>query len=106
MLAFEDMMRKKIVMPAHFLREEGGEQGSTFTHFADAAQRLGVYTALDYVSILESLIKEWKIDAVTGLSGAAEKGRDYIMTLPGRLSRLAERMKPQPPEYKFTWIAG
>lgn len=106
MIAFEDMMRKKIVMPAHFLREEGQAIGGAFEHFADAAQRLGVYTAVDYVNILESLIQEWKIDAVTGLSDAAEKGRDYIMTLPNRLRRLADRMKPQPQEYKFSWIAG
>ncbi|RYF98053.1 MAG: acyl-ACP desaturase, partial [Chitinophagaceae bacterium] len=41
MLAFEDMMRKKIVMPAHFLREVGLKIGQTFGHFTDAAQRLG-----------------------------------------------------------------
>src|SRR5919199_724651 len=47
MLAFEDMMRKKIVMPAHFLRETGIKIGQTFSHFSDAAQRLGVYTTYD-----------------------------------------------------------
>jgi len=105
-LAFEDMMRKKIIMPAHFLREQGTPLGSTFTHFADAAQRIGVYTAMDYVNILNSLINEWKIETITNLTDAAEKGRDYIMTLPGRLQRLAERMSPKQAVYKFSWIYG
>ena len=45
MLAFENMMRKRIVMPAHFLRQAGESIGKTFAHFSDAAQRLGVYTS-------------------------------------------------------------
>ena len=45
MLAFENMMRKRIVMPAHFLRQAGESIGNTFAHFSDAAQRLGVYTS-------------------------------------------------------------
>ena len=53
MLAFEDMMRKKIVMPAHYMREMGVDIGKTFGHFTDAAQRIGVYTSADYTDILE-----------------------------------------------------
>jgi hypothetical protein len=49
-------------MPAHYLRELGVDLGSTFSHFSEAAQRLGVYTANDYVDILESLISLWSID--------------------------------------------
>src|SRR6186997_3045603 len=61
MLAFEDMMRKKIVMPAHFLRQSGEKIGQAYDHFSDAAQRLGVYTSWDYTEILDSLVKEWNI---------------------------------------------
>lgn len=104
MLAFEDMMRKKIVMPAHFLRQQGEKIGTTFSHFNDAAQRLGVYTSLDYTNILESLIKEWNISNISDLSGAAEKGRDYIMGLPERFRRIAERGMKAPIEYQFNWI--
>jgi acyl-[acyl-carrier-protein] desaturase len=104
MLAFEDMMRKKIVMPAHFLREMGLPKGETFTHFSDAAQRLGVYTATDYNNILKSLINEWKIDQIGDLSSAAEKARDYIMALPDRLQRVADRLKAPSLPYKFSWI--
>jgi acyl-[acyl-carrier-protein] desaturase len=106
MLAFEDMMRKKIVMPAHFLREVGLKIGQTFGHFTDAAQRLGIYTAIDYVDILKELIEEWHIESATDLNESGEKARDYIMALPARLLRVAERMKNPMLEYKFSWING
>ncbi|WDF56343.1 acyl-ACP desaturase [Mucilaginibacter sp. KACC 22063] len=104
MIAFEDMMRKKIVMPAHFLREVGLKIGQTFGHFTDAAQRLGIYTAIDYVDILKQLIEEWHIESMPDLNDAGEKARDYIVKLPDRLLRVADRMKNPMLEYKFTWI--
>jgi len=106
MIAFEDMMRKKIVMPAHFLREIGLKLGQTFGHFTDAAQRLGIYTAIDYVDILRELVEAWKIDSITDLNDAGEKARDYIMALPDRLIRVADRMKNPMLDYKFSWING
>lgn len=106
MLAFEDMMKKKIVMPAHFMRESYGAQGELFDHFSDAAQRLGVYTALDYIDILKMLIEEWQIDKISDLNGQAEKARDYLMKLPSRLERISERLPEPGAEYKFKWIAG
>lgn len=104
MLALEDMMRKKIVMPAHFLRETGVKMGDTFSHFSDAAQRLGVYTTMDYIEILEGLLSDWEIDQVKGLNDAAEKGRDYLMALPARLRRIADRTKIPELNYQFSWI--
>ncbi|MEO5583590.1 MAG: acyl-ACP desaturase [Saprospiraceae bacterium] len=105
MIAFEDMMRKKIVMPAHFLRQQGEKIGATFSHFSDAAQRLGVYTSLDYTNILESLIKEWKITDITGMNDAAERARDYLVGLPARYRKIAERTHIKAPlPYEFNWI--
>ncbi|WP_206170652.1 acyl-ACP desaturase [Spirosoma pollinicola] len=106
MLAFEDMMRKKIVMPAHFLRESGVKIGQTFSHFSDAAQRLGVYTTYDYIEIAEALVAEWQIDTMTDLNDAGQRARDYVMALPARLRRIAERTKVPTLEYPFSWIAG
>jgi acyl-[acyl-carrier-protein] desaturase len=103
-IAFEDMMRKKIVMPAHFLREMGQTIGQTFAHFTDAAQRLGVYTSVDYVDILKDLIVEWRLESARDLNEQGEKARVYLMNLPDRLSRIAERMKNPTLEYKFSWI--
>ncbi len=105
MIAFEDMMRKKIVMPAHFLRQQGEKKGTAFSHFSDAAQRLGVYTTIDYTNILESLIKEWKIKDISGISDTAERARDYLMSLPDRFRKIAERSSIKAPlEYEFNWI--
>ena len=58
MTAFEDMMRRKIVMPAHFMRQSGDKVGELWSHFSDAAQRTQVYTAQDYIDILKSLINK------------------------------------------------
>lgn len=105
MIALEDMMRKKIVMPAHFLRQQGEKIGQSWSHFSDAAQRLGVYTSMDYTNILESLVEEWNIGNITGLNGAAEKGRDYLMGLPDRFRKVAERSGIKAPiDYQFNWI--
>lgn len=104
MLAFEDMMKKKIVMPAHFLRESKGKISDLFAHFSDAAQRVNVYTSQDYIDILKSLISDWKIEEVSSLSDSAEKARDYITRLPQRLERLAGRINIPKAECQFKWI--
>jgi len=105
MMAFEYMMKKKIVMPAHFLRQQGESIGTAYTHFSDAAQRLGVYTSIDYTEILESLIVEWDIANMGDLNPEGEKARDYLMALPARFRRVAERSGIKAPlEYQFNWI--
>src|SRR6478672_8804614 len=45
MMAFQYMMKQKIVMPAHFLRESGEKIGTAFEEFSNSAQKIGVYTA-------------------------------------------------------------
>lgn len=104
MVAFEDMMRKKIVMPAHFLRQAGENIGTTFSHFSDAAQRLGVYTSWDYTNILDDLIIDWNIANITDLNEQGEKARDYLMALPERFRKVAGRGIKAPLEYEFNWI--
>lgn len=104
MTAFEDMMRRKIVMPAHFMRQSGDKVGELWSHFSDAAQRTKVYTAQDYIDILSSLVKDWKIEHITELNEAGEKARDYLVNLPGRLQRVTDRMAEPEKEYEFKWI--
>ena len=106
MLAFADMMKKKIVMPAHLLRESGMGVGQLWSHFSDAAQRSKVYTTQDYVDILKSLLDEWEIEKMGSLNDAAEKARDYLVKLPGRLERIAERIKVPELQYQFKWIGA
>ena len=45
-----------------------------------------------------------KIESIQDLNEAGEKARDYVMNLPSRLLRVAERMKNPSMEYKFSWI--
>ncbi|WP_046743329.1 acyl-ACP desaturase [Kordia zhangzhouensis] len=103
-LAFEDMMRKKIVMPAQFVRESGESIGTAFENFSNAAQRLGVYTTHDYIDIMQKLISYWEIDHLNGLTTKAEKARDYLMKLPDRMARIAERVSIPKDITKFKWV--
>ncbi len=104
MLAFEQMMKHKIIMPAMHLRESFNEKGSLFDDFSTVAQRLGVYTGFDYVDILKKLNDTWEIDKVTGLTAEAEKARDYLMKLPERMYRITERIKVPDTQFNFKWM--
>ena len=104
MLAFQYMMKKKITMPANLIRESGESIGSAFEKFSDSAQRIGVYTAMDYVDILQKLNVKWEIDKITNLTDEAEKARDYLMKLPARMTKVAERMSIPNEEQLFKWV--
>jgi len=104
MMAFLYMMKLKITMPAVFLRESGEAMGSAFEQFSNSAQRIGVYTSQDYVEILQKLIEKWEIDKMSGLTDEAEKARDYLMKLPDRMARIAERLVIPPDPFVFKWV--
>lgn len=104
MLAFQYMMKQKITMPAHFLRESGQKISTAFEEFSNSAQKMGVYTASDYVDILQKLIDKWEISKITNLTDEAEKARDYLMKLPSRMAKISERLV-LPEETKiFKWV--
>uniref|UniRef100_A0A7N0TTF1 Acyl-[acyl-carrier-protein] desaturase n=1 Tax=Kalanchoe fedtschenkoi TaxID=63787 RepID=A0A7N0TTF1_KALFE len=88
-VALEDMMRKKITMPAHLMFD--GTDENLFEHYSSVAQRLGVYTAKDYADILEFLVSRWNVEKLTGLSGEGNKALDYVCRLPARIRKLEER---------------
>ena len=98
------MMKKQIIMPAMNLRESFGEKASLFNQFSIVAQRAGVYTGFDYVDIMRKLNVAWNIDKITDLSSEAEKARDYLMRLPDRMYRLAERAVIPDTAYQFKWM--
>ncbi|MBF6607832.1 MAG: acyl-ACP desaturase [Flavobacterium sp.] len=104
MLAFQYMMKQKIIMPAQFLRESGDKIGSAFELFSDAVQRIGVYTAADYVDIMQKLIQRWEIDKISGLTDEAEKARDFLMKLPARMARVSERLVIPQESHIFKWV--
>lgn len=104
MLAFQYMMKQKITMPAHFLRESGQKISTAFEEFSNSAQKIGVYTANDYVDIMQKLIDKWEISKIANLTDEAEKARDYLMKLPSRMAKISERLV-LPDETKiFKWV--
>ncbi|MRT15365.1 acyl-ACP desaturase [Vitellibacter sp. q18] len=106
MLAFADMMRKKIIMPAQNLRHLGGKMASAFDDFSNAAQRLGVYTTFDYIDILEKLNAHWEISKMNGLTDEAEKAREFLLGFPARMRRIAERISNPADTNRFAFVNG
>ena len=104
MLAFQYMMKQKITMPAHFLRESGQKISSAFEEFSNSAQKAGVYTATDYVEILQKLVDKWQIDKIVNLTDEAEKARDYLLKLPGRMAKISERLVLPAETAVFKWV--
>ncbi|KAM7489555.1 hypothetical protein LguiB_027039 [Lonicera macranthoides] len=105
-LAFEDMMRKRIAMPAHLMCD--GRDDNLFQHFSVVAQRLGVYTARDYADILEHLIKRWNVADLTGLSVRGQEAQHYVCQLPSKIRRIEERARgraKEGPAVPFSWIS-
>jgi acyl-[acyl-carrier-protein] desaturase len=99
--AFANMMRKKIIMPAT-LMDEGTEQ-SKFMDYANVTQKIGVYTSMDYASIIEHLVGFWNVESILGLNEAGKKAQDFLGGLSTRYFRLAERMG-EPEEAQLVWL--
>jgi len=104
MLAFQQMMKHKIVMPALHLRHSFEAKGTLFDQFSVIAQRTGIYTGFDYVSIIDKLNNTWQIDSIVGLTDEAEKARDYLMKLPERMYRITERIIVPDTKFEFKWM--
>lgn len=109
---FGDIMRGQIVMPAELMTD--GEDAHLYENFSNVAQRLGVYTALDYADIIQHLVDTWDLEHLDGLSSSGEKEREYLCKLPQRYRKLAERSmnkakkatEDEIPTKSFNWIYG
>jgi acyl-[acyl-carrier-protein] desaturase len=105
-LAFRSMLRGLIAMPGRFM--DDGHDPDLFDHFAIVAQRAEIYTARDYSSIIDHLVKAWNI-AGRAVTGAAAQAQDDLCRQAERYARLADRMsdtlQKQPP-MAFSWIYG
>lgn len=104
-MAYSEMMRSRITMPARLMGEENGV--NLFEQFSQVAETLGVYTSHDYISIIEHLNSRWDIAHLTGLSSAAAEQQEYLCELPHRTRRVLNRVKPRthpPARHAFGWI--
>ncbi|CAA6660728.1 unnamed protein product [Spirodela intermedia] len=94
-IAFEDMMKKKISMPAHLMYD--GRDDNLFEHFS-----------ADYADILEFLVQRWGVEHLTGLSGEGRRAQEFVCNLAPRIRRLEERAqgraKKREPDVAFSWI--
>jgi acyl-[acyl-carrier-protein] desaturase len=111
LIAFYEMMRRKITMPAMYMREQGKDKGETFTKFSEVAERLKVYTPVDYTDIMEHLNKYWDIASLKGLNDKAEAAQHYLCSLPERYRKIADRfadkMSQAPAKtekHSFSWL--
>ena len=108
-LSYKDMMDKQIVMPAELMAEPSNP--NLYDDFARVATDLNVYTGVDYAEIIEHLNEFWKIGEVTGLTPEAEEAQEYLMKLPVRFNKLAQRQakslakKPREPK-EWAWLNG
>jgi len=112
MLAFADMMKKQIVMPAHLMNDNQHKANTgrdLFDDFSSVAERVGVYTAEDYAEIMEHLIVRWDIEK-RSLTGEAAEAQDYVCRLPQRVKKLAARSSARKKknqkvaQAEFSWI--
>ncbi|KAA8532142.1 hypothetical protein F0562_006716 [Nyssa sinensis] len=104
-VAFANMMKKKITMPAHWMYD--GHDNNLFMHFSAVAQRLGVYTVNDYADILEFLVHRWDVEKLTGLSGEGQKAQDFVCGLAPKIRRIEERAQGRAKKAvaaPFSWI--
>eukprot|EP00978_Attheya_sp_CCMP212_P028781 scaffold100331_cov51-Attheya_sp.AAC.3 len=109
---FGDMMRGQISMPAELMTD--GIDKDLYENFANTAQRLNVYTAIDYAEIIDHLVRIWDLENLEGLSSEGEKERDYLCKLPKRYKKLAERSMNRKAKAtedvvetkSFNWIYG
>ena len=113
MMAFADMMKKQIVMPAH-LMDDGvhttrGSGAKLFEDFEMVAMNTETYTTRDYIDIIDYLLKRWKVESIVCTSESGQAAQDYVCKLPNRLRRLSERAekrmkKRQKQPVKFSWV--
>jgi acyl-[acyl-carrier-protein] desaturase len=105
-LVFRQMMRRIIAMPGRLMYD--GRDPDLFEHFAVVAQRLGVYTALDYSQILGHLVDTWKV-ASRSVTGKAAAAQEFLCGQAERLGSFADELMDKvnkEPRRPFSWIHG
>ena len=106
-VACAQMMQTTVTMPAQ-LMSDGGAQ-NLFRRFAAVAQRIGVYTALDYAQIIEHLVEYWNIPHLEQLRGQAAEAQEYLCGSAQHYRQFAERVAARltrQPKAVFSWIFG
>jgi len=119
LLAFADMMKKGIVMPAHLLDDgvhtANNVGGNLFIDYATVADNTGVYTTNDYANIVDHLVNRWNVPQIQGLSGDAAAAQEFLCLHADRIRRLAniqaerrlrDRKRGKVKSASFSWIGN
>ncbi|KAL6313741.1 hypothetical protein AAG906_010160 [Vitis piasezkii] len=104
-LAFADMMRKKISMPAHLMYDG---QDDNLLNTSQLWPSGGLHCQ-GLCGHLEFLVGRWNLEKLTGLSGEGRKAQDYVCGLAPRIRKLEERAQgrvKQATAVPFSWIFG
>ena len=101
----DSMLRRVIRMPAQ--RMFDGKDPQLFEHFSAVAQRLGVYTIRDYASIIDHLVRTWKIASLS-VSGTAARAQALLCDLATKYERIADEAAEtlSKTRFQFSWIGG
>ena len=79
---------------------------NTLAYITDSIPSDSIFMGIRLADLIpkeDSLHKQF--DKVTGLTSEAEKARDYLMRLPDRMYRLAERAVIPDTAYQFKWMS-
>lgn len=98
------ILRKVIAMPGRLMYD--GKDPDLFDHFSVVAQRLGVYTVLDYAAIVRHLVETWEI-ARRSVSGKAARAQDFLCKHAEKVESTAEAVAERvakEPLVRFSWI--
>uniref|UniRef100_A0A7S3VQQ3 Acyl-[acyl-carrier-protein] desaturase n=1 Tax=Dunaliella tertiolecta TaxID=3047 RepID=A0A7S3VQQ3_DUNTE len=118
-LAFYDMMKKGIVMPAHLVDDgkhaSNNSGASLFMDYATVADSTGVYTTADYADIVDHLVSRWQVADLRFSGGKAEEAQQYLCQHADRVRRLAniqaerrlrDRKRGKARTASFGWVNG
>ena len=98
------VLRKVIAMPGRLMYD--GKDPDLFDHFSVVAQRLGVYTVMDYAGIVRHLVDAWDI-AGRSVSGKAARAQEFLCKHAEKVESMAEAVAERvakEPLVPFSWI--
>uniref|UniRef100_A0A0E0EIY6 Acyl-[acyl-carrier-protein] desaturase n=1 Tax=Oryza meridionalis TaxID=40149 RepID=A0A0E0EIY6_9ORYZ len=84
------MLRRGVAMPTSPISD--GRRDDLYACVVSLAEQAGTYTVSDYCSIVEHLVREWRVEELAaGLSGEGRRARDYVCELPQKIRRMKEK---------------
>jgi acyl-[acyl-carrier-protein] desaturase len=77
-----------------------------FREMADVIRRAGIYGPREYLKIVEEQIRYWAIDAVKPTTERGKKAQEKILSIPGRLERVADMMETRSRSKTFAFAVA